>query len=337
MKQVDLRSDTVTQPSIAMKEAMMTANVGDDVYGEDPTINELEALAAQMLGTHDSIFCTSGTQTNLLALMTHCERGDEYIVGQHAHTYKYEGGGAAVLASIQPQPLDFEEDGTLNLEKVLQFIKPDDIHFANTKLLCLENTHAGKVLPLNYLKKAKNFADDNNLSFHLDGARVFNAAIKLNVDVKEITKYFDTISCCLSKGLGAPVGSVLCGSKEQIIKARRWRKVLGGGMRQAGFLAGAGIYALLNNIQRLEKDHKNALTLAKGLNEINNNNIHINMETVQTNMVFADINADMPTLYKFLKQRGIIIDTNSHLRLVTHLDISKEDVNYIIQSFKEFF
>ncbi len=238
-KQIDLRSDTVTKPSTAMKEAMMAAKVGDDVYGEDPTVNELEALAANMLGTQDSIFCTSGTQTNLLALMTHCERGDEYIVGQHAHTYKYEGGGAAVLASIQPQPLDFEEDGTLNLEKVSQFIKPDDIHFANTKLLCLENTQAGKVLPLDYLEKAKHLADNNRLSFHLDGARVFNAAVKLKVDVKEITKYFDTISCCLSKGLGAPVGSVLCGSKEQIKKSKAvaqgsWRR------HEAGRIPGRG-------------------------------------------------------------------------------------------------
>ncbi len=334
-KQIDLRSDTVTKPTTAMKEAMIVAEVGDDVYGEDPTINELEALAANMLGTQDSIFCASGTQTNLLALMTHCERGDEYIVGQHAHTYKYEGGGAAVLASIQPQPLDFEEDGTLNLEKVSQFIKPDDIHFANTKLLCLENTQAGKVLPLDYLEKAKNFADNNRLSFHLDGARVFNAAVKLKVDVKEITKYFDTISCCLSKGLGAPVGSVLCGSKEQIKKARRWRKVLGGGMRQAGFLAGAGIYALLNNIERIEQDHKNALVLAKGLSEIEN--IHINMQTVQTNMVFADINADMSNLCNFLKQKGVVIDKSNYLRLVTHLDISEEDIDYTIQAFKDFF
>ncbi|MDA3917311.1 MAG: low-specificity L-threonine aldolase [Deltaproteobacteria bacterium] len=334
-KQIDLRSDTVTKPSTAMKKAMMAAKVGDDVYGEDPTINELEALAANMLGTQDSIFCASGTQTNLLALMTHCERGDEYIVGQHAHTYKYEGGGAAVLASIQPQPLDFEEDGTLNLEKVSQFIKPDDIHFANTKLLCLENTQAGKVLPLDYLEKAKKLADNNRLSFHLDGARVFNAAVKLKVNVKEITKYFDTISCCLSKGLGAPVGSVLCGSKKQIKKARRWRKVLGGGMRQAGFLAGAGIYALLNNIERMEQDHINALALAKGLSEIKD--IHINMKIVQTNMVFADINADMFNLCNFLKQKGVVIGTSSHLRLVTHLDISKDDIDYTIQTFKDFF
>ncbi len=214
MKQIDLRSDTVTKPSAAMMEAMTTARVGDDVYGEDPTINGLESLAAKMLGTEDAIFCTSGTQSNLLALLVHCERGDEYIVGQHAHTYRYEGGGAAVFGSIQPQPLDFEPDGSLNLEKVSQFLKPDDFHFAKTALLCLENTQAGKVLPLSYLEKAYKFAIDNKLMLHLDGVRVFNAAIKLKVDVKAITKYFDTISCCLSKGLGAPVGSVLCGSKD---------------------------------------------------------------------------------------------------------------------------
>ncbi len=335
MKQIDLRSDTVTKPSMEMLEAMMTAKVGDDVYGEDPTINELETLAAEMLGKQDAIFCTSGTQSNLLALLTHCERGDEYIVGQLAHTYKYEGGGAAVLGSIQPQPLDFEPDGTLNLEKVSQFIKPDDFHFANTKLLCLENTHAGKVLPPAYLEKAGQFAVENKLMLHLDGARIFNAAVKLKIDVKEITKIFNTVSCCLSKGLGAPVGSVLCGPGDQIKKARRWRKVLGGGMRQAGILAAAGIFALSNNIDRLEKDHDNALTLAKGLSEIDN--IQIDFQMVQTNIIFADISADMNKLYSFLKQRGIIIDKSNHLRLVTHLDISKKDIDDTVKAFKEFF
>ncbi|MBU8910299.1 MAG: low-specificity L-threonine aldolase [Desulfobacterales bacterium] len=335
MKQIDLRSDTVTKPSAGMMEVMMNAKVGDDVYGEDPTVNELEAFAAKKLGTEDAIFCTSGTQSNLLALMTHCERGDEYIVGQHAHTYRYEGGGAAVFGSIQPQPLDFEADGSLNLEKVSQFIKPDDFHFTNTKLLCLENTQAGKVLSLDYLEKANKFATDNGLMLHLDGARIFNAAVKLKVDVKEITKYFDTISCCLSKGLGAPVGSVLCGSENQIKKARRWRKVLGGGMRQAGILAAAGIFALSNNIQRLEKDHENALVLAKGLSAINQ--IHINMEMVQTNIIFADIKADMDALCDFLKEKGILIDKSNNLRLVTHLDISTKDIDDTIQAFKAFF
>jgi len=334
-KQIDLRSDTVTKPSAAMMETMINAKVGDDVYGEDPTINELEALAAKMLGTEDAIFCTSGTQSNLLALLVHCERGDEYIVGQHAHTYRYEGGGAAVFGSIQPQPLDFEPDGSLNLEKVSQFIKPDDFHFARTALFCLENTQAGKVLPLDYLKKANKFASKNRLMLHLDGARVFNAAVKLKVNVKEITKYFDTISCCLSKGLGAPVGSVLCGPRDKIKKARRWRKVLGGGMRQAGILAAAGIFALSNNIQRLEKDHENALTLARGLSEINN--IQIDLQMVQTNIMFADIKTDMDALCNFLKEKGILIDKSNPLRLVTNLDISIEDIEITIQAFKAFF
>ncbi len=335
MKQIDLRSDTVTKPSPAMIEAMVKAKVGDDVYGEDPSVNELEAMSAKMLGKQDAIFCTSGTQSNLIALMLHCKRQDEYIAGQQSHTYRYEGGGAAVLGSIQPQPIDFEKDGTLDLEKAACFIKPDDFHFADTQLLCLENTQAGKVLPLDYLEKAEQFAIDNSLKLHLDGARVFNAAVKLKIDVQEITKFFDTISFCLSKGLGAPVGSLLCGSKDHIKKARRLRKVLGGGMRQAGILAGAGIFALSNNIQRLEQDHENALNLAKGLSKTDN--IHIDFNIVQTNIVFADITADMDMLYDFLKKRNIIIDKDNHLRLVTHLDISKKDIDFIIESFQEFF
>jgi threonine aldolase len=335
MKSIDLRSDTVTKPSAAMMEAMMKAKVGDDVYGEDPTINKLEALAAKMLGKEKAIFCSSGTQSNLLGLLAHCERGDEYIVGQHAHTYKYEGGGAAVLGSIQPQPLDFESDGTLNLEKVALFIKPDDIHFANTSLLCLENTQGGKVLPMEYLKEAKKLTMAEGLMLHLDGARIFNAAVKLKVDVQEITNYFDTISCCLSKGLGAPVGSVLCGPADLIKKARRWRKVLGGGMRQAGILAAAGIFALKNNIQRLEEDHENAQALAQGLAEIEG--IHIDVDLVQTNIIFADIKADIEPLCDYLKEKEIIIDQSNHLRLVTHLDISRQDIDYTIKAFKDFF
>lgn len=335
MTPIDLRSDTVTKPSVEMRRAMMAAEVGDDVYGEDPTVNQLESLAAGLLGTEAALFCTSGTQSNLLALMAHCERGDEYIVGQYAHTFRYEGGGAAVLGSIQPQPLDFEEDGTLDLERVSRFIKPDDSHFARTKLLCLENTHMGKVLPLSYLKEAREFADSKGLLMHLDGARVFNAAVKQGVAVQNITRYFDTISCCLSKGLGAPVGSVLCGPEARIKKARRWRKLLGGGMRQAGILAAAGIYALSHNIERLKEDHKNAEALAKGLGQIDG--IEIDPQSVQTNILFADIKADMNRLCGFLKEKGIIIDTANHLRLVTHLDISAKDVDYTIESFRQFF
>ena len=211
MKTIDLRSDTVTCPTNKMKEAMMAAPVGDDVYGEDPTINLLEKKAARLTKKESALFVSSGTQSNLLALMTHCQRGDEYIVGQLAHTYKYEGGGAAILGSIQPQPLDLESDGSLDLDRVARFIKPDDFHFAKTRLLCLENTQGGKVLPMEYLSAARTFCDDHSLGLHLDGARVFNAAVKLKIEIKEITQYFDTVSCCLSKGLGAPVGSVLCG------------------------------------------------------------------------------------------------------------------------------
>ncbi len=335
MKPIDLRSDTVTRPTAAMREAMVHAAVGDDVYGEDPTVNRLEALAAEILGTESALFCSSGTQSNLLALMTHCERGDEYIVGQHAHTYKYEGGGAAVLGSIQPQPLDFEEDGTLDLEKVSRFIKPDNFHFARTRLLCLENTHAGTVLPLDYLARARDFSHEHGLKLHLDGARVFNAAVKLDVDVQAVTRHFDTISCCLSKGLGAPVGSVLCGPADQIRKARRWRKVLGGGMRQAGILAEAGIFALTHNVRRLAEDHKNAATLAWGLASIGA--VRIDPEKVQTNIVFVDIDADMTRLCEFMKTREILIDTSSHLRLVTHLDVSTRDIDHVITSFRLFF
>lgn len=335
MKPIDLRSDTVTKPCMNMKNAMLAADLGDDVYGEDPSVNALESLAADLLGTEAALFCTSGTQSNLLALMAHCERGDEYIVGQYAHTYRYEGGGAAVLGSIQPQPLDFEDDGSLSLEKIDRAVKPDNYHFARTKLLCLENTHMGKVLPLAYLKEVNAFAREKSLSLHLDGARVFNASVKLGINVKEITGYFDTISCCLSKGLGAPVGSVLCGPAPLIKKARRWRKLLGGGMRQAGMLAAAGIYALTHNVERLRDDHDNALAIAKGLSQIKG--ISIEPETVQTNILFADLNTDMEKLCSFLKTKEILIDGASHLRLVTHLDISREDIDFTLEAFRQFF
>ncbi|MCP3941576.1 MAG: low-specificity L-threonine aldolase [Desulfobacteraceae bacterium] len=334
MKWIDLRSDTVTKPTAPMLEAMIKAEVGDDVYGEDPTVNLLEKTAAQMTGMEDGLFCSSGTQSNLLALMAHCNRGDEYIVGQLAHTYRYEGGGAAVLGSIQPQPLDFEPDGTLDLDKVEQFIKPDNFHFAKTKLLCLENTQGGKVLPMNYIAQARAFVDARNLALHLDGARVFNAAVKLNVDLKEITQSFDTVSCCLSKGLGAPVGSVLCGPRNIIEKARRWRKVLGGGMRQAGFLAAAGLYALENHVTRLENDHNNAKALASGLSDLEN--IKVDSAQVQTNILFMDIKDDICKLQAHLKKNKIIIDRSSHLRLVTHLDIESSDIDRTIEAFKSF-
>ncbi len=333
---IDLRSDTVTQPTQKMRSAMASAVVGDDVYGDDPTINHLESLAADMLDKEDAILATSGTQSNLMALLSHCERGDEYIVGQQAHTYKYEGGGGAVFGSIQPQPIEFQKDGTLDLTAVVQAIKADDIHYAKTRLLCLENTQAGKVLPLAYLEKARSVSLDHGLAIHLDGARLFNAAVKLDVAPIEISRHFDSVSICLSKGLGAPVGSVLCGSTELVKKARRWRKVLGGGMRQAGIIAAAGILALQDNIDRLSEDHANAMLLAEGLSSIDE--IDIDMALVQTNMVFAFLKSgSTDILADYLKDAGVLIDTGNPIRLVAHLDVSTDDIHRAVSLFKSYY
>ncbi len=332
---IDLRSDTVTTPTPQMRASMAAAEVGDDVYGEDKTVNRLEALAAEMLGTEAALFTPSGTQCNLLALLSHCERGDEYVVGQDAHTYKYEGGGAAVLGSIQPQPLDFEPDGTLDLSRVAAAIKPDDCHFARTRLLCLENTQGGKVLPLDYLEAAADFAKANELALHLDGARLFNAAVRLQVPASHIARHFDTVSVCLSKGLGAPVGSVLCGAAAVVANARRWRKMLGGGMRQAGILAAGGIHALNFHVERLAEDHANARKLADGLATING--IQIDPAAVQTNMVFVDVGEDAASLHLFLGERGIVIAGTRTLRLVTHLDISTDDINVVVDVFRSYY
>jgi threonine aldolase len=336
MEIIDLRSDTLTKPSAAMRAAIAEADVGDDVYGEDPTVNRLEELGAGLLGTEAALFAPSGTQTNLLALLTHCERGDEYIVGQKAHTYMYEGGGAAVLGSIQPQPLDFESDGTLDLDRVAEAIKPPDSHFARTKLLCLENTVGGLALPMVYLRKAHEFARRHGLKTHLDGARIFNAAAKRSTSTDEIARGFDSISVCLSKGLGAPVGSLLCSTTAFINEARRWRKVLGGGMRQAGLLAAAGIFALENNIRRLEEDHQNAELLAKGLAGIPE--LKVNYHSAQTNMVFIEVpEAKATGLAKHLKQKGILIQGGKNIRLVTHMDVGTDDIHAVVRTFEDFF
>ncbi|MCG8685912.1 MAG: low-specificity L-threonine aldolase [Desulfobacterales bacterium] len=313
----------------------MAAELGDDVYGEDPTVNRLEETAAGITGKEAALFCPSGTQSNLLALMSHCNRGDEYIVGQTAHTYRYEAGGAAVLGSIQPQPLDFEADGTLDLDRVGRFIKPDDYHFAMTRLLCLENTQGGKVLPMDYLREARAFTNRHGLGLHLDGARVFNAAVFLGLDVREITDMFDTVSCCLSKGLGAPVGSVLCGPAPFIARARRWRKMVGGGMRQAGLLAAAGIHALNHHVERLAEDHENVQRLAGGLSTIQG--IRIDTEWCHTNILYADFDTDMDALAAHMKENGILIGRDNHLRLVTHLDIGAADVDRAVEAFISYF
>ncbi len=336
MKRIDLRSDTVTLPSAAMRRAMADAEVGDDVYGEDPSVNRLEKLAAQKLGHEAALFVSSGTQGNLLALLGHCQRGDEYIAGQLAHCYRTEGGGAAVLGGIQPQPLDFQSDGTLDLAKVEHAIKPDNIHFARTRVLCLENTQAGKVLPLDYLAEARRLADRHGLALHLDGARVFNAAVKLAVSVDSITADFDSVSFCLSKGLGAPAGSLLCGSADFIAAARRGRKMLGGGMRQAGVLAAAGILALEQHVDRLAEDHDNAKRLAIGLAGIDA--LELDPATVQSNMVFVSVRGgDAEQFSRALARHDIVIPATNPMRLVTHLDISREDVARTVEAATSFF
>jgi len=331
MSVIDLRSDTVTQPTAGMLDAMASAPTGDDVYGEDPTVNRLEAELAGRLGFAAALFVPTGTMSNLLGLMAHCERGDEYIVGQQAHTYKYEGGGAAVLGSIQPQPLEVQADGSLDLAHVAAAIKPDDFHFARTRLLALENTMQGKVLSLDYLARARRFTREHGLALHLDGARLYNAAVKLNVDAREIAQHFDSVSVCLSKGLGAPVGSVLCGSVELIGKARRLRKMVGGGMRQAGILAAAGLYALEHQVQRLADDHANAQRLAEGLRTAG-----YQVEPVQTNMVYVQMGERAEAIKAFAGERGIKLSAAPRLRMVTHMDVSSAQIDRVVEAFVEF-
>ncbi len=333
---IDLRSDTVTTPTKSMRKAMMEAKVGDDVFGDDPTVNELQNLAADKLGFEAALFTCSGTQANLISLLTHCQRGDEYIVGQEAHNYKWEGGGAAALGSIQPQPIEHDADGTLPLDKVKKSIKRDDIHFAKTKLISIENTHHGMVLPIDYLEKISKFTQKNGLYRHLDGARIYNAAVKQQIDVKEITKHFNSITVCLSKGLAAPVGSILCGTRNFIELATRWRKVCGGGMRQAGILAAAGILSLTEQVDRLQEDHENAKILGNALNEMSEFKLDLNL--VQTNMVFAELLKGNPhDLSDYLKENGIIMLPGENMRFVFHKDINRQDINKTIKVIKGFF
>ena len=326
---VDLRSDTVTRPSEGMRRAMAEAELGDDVFGDDPTVNRLQARAAQMLGFEDALFFPTGTQSNLAALMSHCGRGDEYLVGQDAHTYRYEAGGGAVLGSIQPQPIENLADGSMDLAKVEAAIKPDDAHFARTRLLALENTIGGKAIARPYFESAIQLALKKNLSTHLDGARIFNAAVQLGMPALELCRGFDSVSVCLSKGLGAPAGTVLVGSRELIKKARRARKILGGAMRQAGVIAAAGLYALENNIARLADDHANAERLAKGLRDAG-----YEVEGPYTNMVFVRSRAGLPGLAEHLQQNGIQILPGARMRLVTHLDVSAAGVERALAAFR---
>lgn len=329
---IDLRSDTVTQPTAGMRAAMAAAEVGDDVYGDDPTVNRLQAVVAERFGFPSALFFATGTQSNLAALMAHCGRGDEFLVGQDAHTYKYEQGGAAVLGSIQPQPLENDAGGGIALERIAQAIKPNDLHFARTRLLALENTMGGRVLPQDYLRTVTEFVHARGLSTHLDGARLFNAMVKLKIDERAAVAGFDSVSVCLSKGLGAPAGSVLLGSRELIAAARRWRKALGGGMRQVGVLAAAGLYALEHHVERLAEDHDNAQRLADGLRALG-----LEVERPQTNIVFVDIPAEeAASLAAHLAERGILASIGAHSRLVTHLDVPREKIDSALQAFREY-
>jgi threonine aldolase len=327
MKPIDLRSDTVTRPTAAMWEAMRAAPLGDDVFGDDPTVNALQDRIAAELGFEAALFMPTGTQSNLCGLMSHCQRGDEYIVGQMAHTYRWEGGGAAVLGSIQPQPLANQPDGTLALAEIEAAIKPDDAHFARTRLLALENTWGGQALPLAYLEAATALARRHGLATHLDGARLYNAAIAQDVPAREIACHFDSVSVCFSKGLGTPAGSALCGSRDLIARARRWRKMTGGAMRQSGVLAAAALYALDHHVQGLAADHANARTLAEGLQGL----AGVTVQAPQTNIVFVDLAPDKPAdIVARLAAQGVLATGLYRLRLVTHLDVGRDDVERAI-------
>ena len=315
-----------------MRQAMAAAQVGDDVFGDDPTVNRLQELCAARLGMEAGLFFPSGTQSNLAALMAHCQRGEEVIVGQEAHTYRYEAGGMAVLGSIQPQAIANRADGSLDLAEVEAAIKPDDPHFAKTRLLALENTISGRVLRNEYLREAVGLAKKRNLATHLDGARIFNAAAALKTNVKDLCAGFDSVSACLSKGLGAPAGTVLLGNSSLIQKAKRARKILGGAMRQAGVIAAAGLYALEHNVERLEEDHRNAETLASGLRELG-----LAVEQ-HTNMVFVKIPPEsVSAVVEQLKQQEILVLPGARMRLVTHLDVDAAGIERALSAFRAFF
>ena len=347
---VDLRSDTVTRPTASMREAMAAAPLGDDVFGDDPSVNALQDRIASMLGFEAALFVPTGTQSNLCGVLSHCQRGDEYIVGQMAHCYRWEGGGAAVFGSVQPQPLAHQDDGSLALTDIEQAIKPDDPHFARTRLLALENTIGGKLLPMAYVEQATALAKARGLARHLDGARLFNAAVAqaqsgaatgsartVFEEARRISQCFDSASVCFSKGLGAPVGSALCGSHELIARARRVRKMAGGGMRQAGMLAAAASYALEHHVERLAQDHVLARQLAQGLAGIDG----LLVEQPQTNMVFADLTGAARDrsagLLRHLANQGVLATGLYRLRFATHLDVDAAGIERAVAAVRAFF
>ncbi|MEK0428346.1 MAG: hypothetical protein RL001_873 [Pseudomonadota bacterium] len=344
-KIVDLRSDTTTRPTAGMRAAMMSAPLGDDVFGDDPSVNALQEKIADMLGFEAALFMPTGTQSNLCGILAHCQRGDEYLVGHNAHTYLWEAGGAAVLGSVQPQPIAHQPDGTLALKDIEAAIKIDDPHFARSRLLTLENTLGGKRMPINYLQQATDVARTHGLATHLDGARLFNAAVaqaeaqKTNPreEARRIAQCFDSVSVCFSKGLGAPVGSALCGSKELIYRARRLRKMAGGGMRQAGVLASAASYALDHHIDRLADDHALMRELYAQLKDIPG----LAIEAPQTNILFIDLQDEAreraQALVDHLKSRGVMVIGLYRLRMVTHLDVDAEGIRQAVAAIREFF
>ena len=336
---IDLRSDTVTRPTATMRAAMSAAEVGDDVFGDDPNVNALQERIAGLLGKEAALFVPTGTQSNLCGLMAHCGRGDEYLVGQMAHTYRWEGGGAAVLGSIQPQPIAQAADGTMALSEIEGAIKPDDAHFARTRLLALENTWGGKVLPPAYVADATAMARRRGLATHLDGARLFNAAVASAsaqggdpyATARTLAEPFDTVSVCFSKGLGAPVGSALCGPRELIARAHRVRKMLGGGMRQAGVLAAAALHALDHHVHRLADDHAHARRLAEGLQGLPG----VSVEPPQTNILFVDLAPERAHgAVGRARAEGVLCTGLYRLRLVTHLDVSAEDIGRAIDALR---
>lgn len=331
----DFRSDTVTKPSAGMRAAMAEAEVGDDVFGDDPTVNQLEQRLAGMLGKEAAIYVPSGTQSNLLALMSYCGRGDEFIAGQNAHCYKYEAGGAAVLGSIQPQPIAHQPDGTMSLADIEGAIKKGDHHFATTRVIALENTFGGRVLPVDYMHAAGEIAQRHGLGLHLDGARALNACVALDLDIKDFTAPFDSVSICLSKGLGAPVGSVLVGRADLIETARRHRKMLGGGLRQSGILAAAGLYALDNNIDRLADDHRRAKRLAQGLAQYN----ALSVVQPDTNIIFVEIDASVGDSFtEYLLGQGVgLTGRYGQQRWVTHLDLDDDAIEGALEVVSSFF
>lgn len=335
---IDLRSDTVTLPTEEMRNAMATAVVGDDVMGEDPTVNQLEKMAADLAGMEASLFVASGTMGNLVSVLAHCDRGDEVVLGDKSHLYRGEAGGISVLGSVSFKPLHNQEDGTIDINQLFESISPDDFHFSKTKVIALENTQnhcGGAVLLPEYVEKVSNFTNKHGLLLHMDGARIFNAAVYLGLNLSTLLENVDSVSICLSKGLSAPVGSLVCGSEEFISKARRIRKMLGGGMRQAGIIAAAGIIALEKMVDRLSEDHINAKKLAVGLSKIPN--IGIDIDQVQTNIIFFEIKevSDLK-LASLLENKGVkIYPRKPKWRIVTHSGITSTDVDIVLDAFKK--